>query len=110
MYFVNPEVINRKPRGRSHGAKTQSSDSIRWGFVEAYRLLGGVEGLVNWGRANPSLFYPMLTKLLPSELAESGAGQGITVIVQRSTAQGQVPIVEVPSTLMHDYGAERDKV
>ena len=69
--------------GRPHGSKNKATESIRWGFVEAYRQLGGVDGLVQWGREKPDLFYPMLTKLLPVELAEGGHGNGITVIVQR---------------------------
>ena len=39
---------------------------------------------MQWGREKPDLFYPMLTKLLPAELAEGGHGNGITVIVQRN--------------------------
>lgn len=81
---INKPSPHRK-RGRPFGAKNQAGESIRWGIVEAYRQLGGVDGLVQWGRKNPDMFYPMLTKLLPAELAESGHGQGITVIVQRST-------------------------
>jgi hypothetical protein len=91
MYFASPVTINRK-RGRQFGAKNKATESIRWGIVEAYRQLGGVDGLVKWGKENPSLFYPMLTKLLPAELAESGAGGSIKVIVY-----GQTPSVVTPS-------------
>ena len=82
-YTGSPKVINKK-RGRPFGAVNKTSESIRWGFVEAYRQLGGVDGLVKWGREKPDLFYPMLKALLPTEMAESGVGGNITVIVQRS--------------------------
>jgi hypothetical protein len=89
MYFAQPQLIN-KPRGRQHGSKNKATESIRWGIVEAYRQLGGVDGLVKWGQANPSLFYPMLTRLLPHELAESGLAGNITVVIQR-TPQAVLP-------------------
>ena len=82
----SPQVINKK-RGRPFGAINKTSESIRWGFVEAYRRLGGVDGLVKWGKEKPDLFYPMLKALLPAELAESGAGQQIRVIVYAPNGQ-----------------------
>ena len=85
MYFAHPQVLN-KNRGRQIGSKGKVSESIRWGFVEAYRQLGGVDGLVKWGREKPDLFYPLLKALLPHELAESGLGN-ITVMVQRSPTE-----------------------
>ena len=93
MYFADAITIN-KPTGRPgrrYGSKNKSTESIRWGIVEAYRQLGGVDGLVKWGRENPDAFYPMLTKLLPAELAESGAGGSIKVIVYGQTPSGQTP-------------------
>jgi len=72
------------PRGGRHkGAKNKTGASVRWSLLEAYRRLGGVEGLTAWGKENPDLFYPMLTKLLPHELAESGLTGALTIIVQR---------------------------
>lgn len=85
-------LILNKRRGRQVGAKNKATESIRWGFVEAYRQLGGVDGLVKWGKKKPDLFYPMLTKLLPHELAESGLGGNLTVIIQRKS-------VETPSSV-----------
>jgi len=74
------QLINKRP-GRQVGAKGRVTESIRWGIVEAYRQLGGVDGLVKWGKENPSLFYPMLTKLLPAELAHSARAGKITVVI-----------------------------
>lgn len=77
----SPRAFNKPSRGRPFGAKNIATASIRWGFVEAYRLLGGVDGLVKWGRRKPDLFYPLITKLLPAELAESGANAPIQVFI-----------------------------
>jgi hypothetical protein len=81
VYFCSPKALNKPSRGRPHGSKNIATASIRWGFAEAYRLLGGVEGLVKWGKEKPDLFYPMLKSLIPAELAESGTGQPIRVLV-----------------------------
>jgi len=44
---------------------------------------------VKWGSKKPDLFYPMLTKLLPHELAEQHAkdGRGIKVLIYAPQAQ-----------------------
>ena len=104
-YFGSPIVLN-KTRGRQHGAKNKATESIRWGIVEAYRQLGGVDGLVQWGKANPSLFYPMLVKLLPAELAEAGHGSGITVIVQRQIAPTTETVQVNPYGEIPDSGGQ----
>lgn len=60
--------------GRVRKEYNKSTESIRWSFVEAFRLLGGVEGLVKWGQKNPSQFYPLVAKLLPAEVAADAKG------------------------------------
>ena len=82
-YFSQTPVhISRA--GRPKGAKNIVGQSVRWNLLEAYRRNGGLEWLTSWGQANPDLFFPLLSKLLPHELAESGYGQALTVIVQRA--------------------------
>jgi hypothetical protein len=73
-------LINKRG-GRPFGATSKTSQVVRWGLVEAYRQLGGVDGLVRWGKEKPDLFYPLLCKLLPHELAEQGYAGNITVII-----------------------------
>jgi hypothetical protein len=83
--------------GRPKGAKNLVEASIRWGLVEAYRQLGGVTGLVKWGQANPSLFYPMLGKLIPAEMQETKMPDQIRVLVyapQGKTTEGQPVLID----------------
>jgi hypothetical protein len=63
--------------GRPKGSKNKAGESIRWGLVEAYRQLGGVDGLVKWGKkpSNRGEFYKLLVKVIPVEMAEAGLGQ-----------------------------------
>ncbi len=83
-YFNHPQFKLKPGPGRPKGSKNTLGESVRWGLMEAYARLGGVSGLVKWGREKPDLFYPMLKALLPHELAESGLAGNITVIVQRN--------------------------
>ena len=78
-YFGNRPIEIKRPSRKGSFNKTHTS--VRIALLEAYRQLGGVDGLVKWGREKPDLFYPMLRALLPHELAESGAGQSIRVLV-----------------------------
>lgn len=69
---------------------------------------GGVTALAKWGKANPDLFYPMLTKLLPSELAEAGYGQDNKIqvlILPPDHAQRQV----VPAISITEAEQSNDK-
>lgn len=74
-YFPTAKPSQPSTRlGRPKGSRNKAAESIRWGLVEAYRQLGGVEGLMQWGRGNPDAFYPLLAKLIPAEMAEAGLG------------------------------------
>jgi|SRR6185436_3097310 len=72
---------NPNRNGRPKGSKNKIGESVRWNMLEAFRANGGVDWMIGWAKENPDLFMPMLTKLLPHELAESGHGQSIRVIV-----------------------------
>ena len=63
--------------GRPKGSHNKAPESVRWGLVEAYRQLGGVEGLVKWGKkpSNRGEFYKLLVKVIPVEMAEAGLSQ-----------------------------------
>jgi hypothetical protein len=42
--------------------------SLRGAFEEAFHRLGGVEGLVKWGAENPTEFYRLIARMLPTHL------------------------------------------
>lgn len=79
--------------GRPKGSHNKAPESVRWGLVEAYRQLGGVEGLVKWGSKdeNRGEFYKLLVKVLPTELAESGLGADTKIQVMILPAQPSTP-------------------
>lgn len=96
-YFkdVTSRAIHIARQGRVKGTKNAVHATVRWGLVEAYRQLGGVDGLVAWGRENPNLFYPMLGKLIPAEMQDTKKPDQVRVLVYApQKTQGSVVEVE----------------
>lgn len=96
-YFTDVQKnLTNQGRGRPKGSLNRTHATVRWSLIEAFRLTGGVQALVKWGKANPDLFYPMLTKLLPTELAEAGySGDNRIQVVILPPGQAQSQVAEV---------------
>ena len=62
----------KKTGGRQAGTPNKVTASMRQAFQDAFDKLGGVEALVDWGRENPSLFYPLASKLIPLDITTGG--------------------------------------
>jgi hypothetical protein len=60
------------PAGRPRGTPNKLTASTRQALEDAFVQLGGVPALVEWGRENPSAFYALWGRLIPSEVAHSG--------------------------------------
>lgn len=60
--------------GRPKGSHNKTHAVVRWGLTEAYRRLGGVDGLVKWAEkdnANRTAFYQLWSKLIPAEVRDA---------------------------------------
>lgn len=96
--------------GRPKGSKNKAGESIRWGLVEAYRQLGGVEGLVKWGKkpSNRGEFYKLLVKVIPVEMAEAGLGQDnkiqVVILPAQSSSSPSASTVQVLEIAGKDSG------
>ena len=53
--------------GRKLGTPNHITTDMRKAFIEAFDKLGGAQGLYEWGKKNPSEFYPMMKAILPRE-------------------------------------------
>jgi len=47
-------------------------------YLGAFDALGGLEGLIDWGRQNPDAFYSQISKLLPKGI-EIKSDQELTI-------------------------------
>jgi len=60
--------------GRPKGSPNKFT-TLKASFLEAFDKTGGTAGLVRWikvSRTNRGIFYQMVTKLFPQEIAHSG--------------------------------------
>jgi len=79
---------DRPGPGRPKGVPNKFTASIREAFKEAFDGMGGAQGLMEWGTANPNLFYPLASKLIPIEVT-GPEGEPLTVKI---IAPGGEPI------------------
>lgn len=69
----------------------------------AYESIGGHEAFSEWARQNPTEFYRIAARLIPTEITHSG--EGVRVYVQRSEqpkvvdGTGWVEIAQIGRTL-----------
>ncbi len=66
---------NRAPNagnGRPKGAKNKLTKSAKDAFQHAFDTLGGPDALTAWAAANPSDFYKLYARLIPTETHIAG--------------------------------------
>jgi hypothetical protein len=72
--------------GRPKGSQNKFT-SLKQAFLDAFGLIGGVDALAEWAKKserNRGVFYGLITKLFPQEVAHSGAiktGDKLTIHV-----------------------------
>ncbi len=59
----------KKTGGRKKHTPNKLSASAKEALSQAFQKLGDVDGLVEWAKANRSVFYQIWSKLLPHELS-----------------------------------------
>lgn len=80
--------------GRQKGTLNKTTASVKSALVEAFERLGGVDGLVEWGRNEPAEFYKLWVKVLPVEKDANTADQKPFVIVLSDSQAKEQGIVE----------------
>ncbi len=55
--------------GRKVGAVNKITASAKEAFALAFEGMGGVSGLTEWAKANPSDFFKLYARLIPVELS-----------------------------------------
>ena len=69
-------------KGRKKGTPNKATASIKAAFVEAFEKRGGVKALVDWAEEEPTEFYKLAAKLIPTEIAGDVAAS-LTIRVVR---------------------------
>ena len=69
-----------KTGGRAPGTPNKETRSVRAAVQEAFDNMGGIDGLSDWGRDNPTEFYKVWARLIPIEANIKHEG-GISITV-----------------------------
>lgn len=64
-----------KTGGRKPGSLNKTTVAVKEAFREAFELLGGTQALVTWAGENPTQFYQLYSKLIPTEIDATISGK-----------------------------------
>lgn len=77
--------------GRQKGTPNKMTAGVKAALTAAFEQMGGVPFLVRWGTANPTEFFALWGKMLPTEVAnadgEAFRVQQVTEVIVTSRAQ-----------------------
>ena len=59
-------------RGRPKGSKNKLPLTFKQAVIDAFEELGGTGTLVKWGKSNPTEFYKIAARLIPTEVQGPG--------------------------------------
>jgi hypothetical protein len=71
-----------KTGGRKPGSLNKTTVAVKEAFREAFELLGGTQALVTWAGENPTQFYQLYSKLIPTEIDATISGKDGAPAVQ----------------------------
>jgi hypothetical protein len=78
-----------KTGGRKKGTPNKATTAVKEAFRQAFEDLGGTQALVTWAMENPTQFYQLYSKLIPSEIDATISGKdgapAVTVKVVKSS-------------------------
>ena len=69
--LVTPTENRRPPnagKGRPVGSVNKTTAAVKETLMAAFEGVGGLDALIEWGKANPTPFYQTWAKLLPQEI------------------------------------------
>ena len=83
------------PNGRPKGSPNKATKSVREHFAYAFDLLQDDDtvNLTAWGKANPTEFYRLASKLIPLQVANDPDNPMPTTIIQIIPDTKSHPIV-----------------
>lgn len=77
-----------KTGGRKKGTPNKTTTAVKEAFRQAFDDLGGITALVTWAQENPTQFYQLFSKLIPTEIDATLSGKegapAVTVKVVKS--------------------------
>ena len=72
-----------KTGGRQAGVPNRLTTHFREAVQVVYQGLGGHEAFTQWARENPTEFYKIASRLIPTEMRENSQDNRVVVVVER---------------------------
>jgi hypothetical protein len=76
-----------RPVGRAKGTPNKITQSVKEALENAFEELGGMSYLVHVGRTDPRTFCALLSKLLPTKLANADGSPLLAALTELTDAQ-----------------------
>jgi hypothetical protein len=68
------ENAGNRGKGRKKGVPNKATATIKAAFLEAFQQRGGVPALMKWADDEPTEFYKLASKLIPTEVSGPDGG------------------------------------
>jgi hypothetical protein len=79
---LEPVAEKRRPpnagKGRVKGVPNKTTRAVKEALWHAYEGVGGAEALKTWAEANPTEFYKLWGRMLPTEVSGPDGGPIVT--------------------------------
>ena len=72
-----------KTGGRRAGVPNRLTTAFREAVQVVYQRLGGHEAFLQWAKDNPTEFYRIAARLIPTEIRDKGDDNRVLVVVNR---------------------------
>ncbi len=76
-------------KGRPKGSVNKTTASVKAALTEAFERRGGVPSLLRWADENPTAFYALWGRMLPTEVDVTSNGATLAAIAAVSYARVQ---------------------
>lgn len=70
----NDMAVGKKTGGRAAGTPNKMSATVKENVIAVFNRLEGTAGMAKWAKENPTAFYQIYSKLLPSEVENKHSG------------------------------------
>jgi hypothetical protein len=80
----------QKTGGRQAGTPNRITTAFKDAVKTVYQDIGGNAAFAAWARENPTEFYKVAARLIPTEIAPRDQEIGITIVLAPSDSAGRV--------------------
>lgn len=89
------QTISRKGGATSPKIMSQAREDL----ALAFDLMGGVPALVVWGRTNPTDFYRLWAKLIPSTAAQESAAMPLEELLEKLASREEMSVMDAARSI-----------